>query len=142
MFPSHDPFPAYIPPTFINDSGEVVTRSSGDRSETGRLGKYFEIKDTPATFRSTQRKHLPNVGPNAVDLPENLNTKGGVVVFPDTGQFGPPLENFDNEFTRAAAGAINSLSQTLEETLTDLTGLSTEELQLLSGNYDKGSGVK
>ncbi len=79
----NDPFPVYIPPVFLNDANGVVTTISGDRSETGRLGKFFEIKDTAATSHSTQKTAPDNLGGNTVDM-KGVVSEGGTVVFPAT----------------------------------------------------------
>jgi len=62
----NDPFPVYIPPKFLNPSNEVV-QASGDRSETGRLGRFFLIKDTQATTHSTQKEGPFSLGENFID---------------------------------------------------------------------------
>lgn len=51
----NDPFPVYVPPVFLNEFNEIV-QASGDRSETGRLGRYFAIRDTPATTRAVGKQ--------------------------------------------------------------------------------------
>ena len=78
----NDPYPAYVPPIFLDDSSEVIIGSSGDRSKFGRLAKNFLIKDTKATVASTGRKDPPHLARNIVDLRENI-THSGAVVFPD-----------------------------------------------------------
>jgi hypothetical protein len=73
----NDPFPAYIPPVFLNDKNETSQVSSGNRSRDGRLAQYFSIKDTRATINATTRRDPVNVGPNTVDTYAALIQKGG-----------------------------------------------------------------
>jgi hypothetical protein len=83
----NDPFPAYIPPVFLDDSDKVVRASSGDRSENGRLAQFFKVRDTQATERSTQRRQPMSLAENITDQAENIS-RNGKVIFPTTGERG------------------------------------------------------
>lgn len=85
----NDPFPVYIPPVFLDAQNKTVVQYSGDRSFTGRLAKFFEIRDNQAS-----RHALGNPGPvssagNTVDEKDNI-PRSGTVVFPGTNQVRRP----------------------------------------------------
>jgi len=74
----NDPFPAYIPPVFLNDQNLTLQVSSGNRSRDGRLAQYFTVQDTRSTIGATTRTDPTNVGAhNLVDVESNLVKKGG-----------------------------------------------------------------
>jgi hypothetical protein len=63
----NDPFPAYIPPMFLDKNMALDERSSGDRTENGRLALYFRVKDTQATANATTRTDNVDQGNNITD---------------------------------------------------------------------------
>jgi len=82
----NDPFPVYVPPVFLNAQNDVITQSSGDRSFGGRLGKFFEIKDTQASAHWVENPGPIWLGRNAVDEKDNI-PKTGTLVFPGTTKY-------------------------------------------------------
>jgi hypothetical protein len=80
----HDPFPCYIPPVFLNDQNAKLVVSSGNRGDNGRLGKFFQVRDTKATTGATNRSGPFATEYNDVDqYPEAA--AGGRAVYPEDG---------------------------------------------------------
>jgi len=73
----NDPFPAYIPPVFLDKGNTTLQVSSGNRSRDGRLAKFFRIKDRRATVGATGRGDVVDEGPNTTDQLGPLRQSGG-----------------------------------------------------------------
>ena len=95
----NDPFPAYIPPVFINDAGETVQQVSGNRGEDGRLGQFFHVLDTQATAHSTEGEgpHEADNGPNRIDQFPTILDNGGIAVVAGTSPRGVDPEYGNNQ---------------------------------------------
>lgn len=90
----NDPFLAYIPPVYINDAGQTEQQVSGNRGETGRLAKFFKVKDTDAT-RSTTDGEGPQeaeLGANTTDQYPDVIINGGIAVLSSTTDIGVETE--------------------------------------------------
>jgi hypothetical protein len=76
----NDPFPAYIPPIITKPDGYTDTTHSGDRSNTSRLSKFFQIKDTMATRGHATLPGNPapilSTDENEIDKPNQANGVG------------------------------------------------------------------
>jgi hypothetical protein len=74
----NDPFPAYIPPVFLDAGGKTLQTSSGNRSKDGRLAQYFRVKDRRATVTAVNRGDpTTDTGPNTTDQIASLSATGG-----------------------------------------------------------------
>ena len=84
----NDPFPAFVPPIFLDTRGVRDGNTSGDRSEDGRLAAYFPVKDTHGTYGAVDKieedyskgklgvEDPSGTGENIIDRPGNANGKG------------------------------------------------------------------
>jgi hypothetical protein len=83
----NDPFPAYIPPVFINSDLSTVSSASGNRSANGRLADFFFVKDTNATTNATDKDEdfIANQSENDLDKATRAN-RGGKAVYPASEQ--------------------------------------------------------
>jgi len=77
----NDPFPAYIPPTFLNNQDNTLSVAAGNRTRDGRLAQYFVVKDTRATVGAIDRHQddIIQLGYNSVDQPFYLRRRGNYV---------------------------------------------------------------
>jgi len=90
----NDPFPAYIPPVFINDSGQTEEQVSGNRGATGRLARFFKVKDTSATRSSTEGEgpSEAELGRNETDQYPEVIINGGIAILGSTTKIGVETE--------------------------------------------------
>ena len=73
----NDPFLSYIPPkTSTLTSGDSNRIEGGDRSSKGRLSTFFEVSNTPATYRSTQTRDSRDLSIPFDNLDTNLLDDG------------------------------------------------------------------
>ena len=115
----NDPFPVYIPPVFINGAGEQVTASSGNRSASGRLAKFFQVRDTNATTGSTQRKGPFAQAGNETDEFAHLDRSGIAISAPNETEL--ELDALLEEIAQEPQG-----TQDFEDVLNDLIGVDND----------------
>jgi len=96
----NDPLPAYVPPTVsrsfgskstnilgfgeLTETSEFSLKGGGNRTDTGRLADYFELRDTKATLGSSERNVSAQNDENIADTQPNAD-KGRIAIYPDQG---------------------------------------------------------
>lgn len=125
----NDPFPAYIPPRVSESFGQRVSnpispifdglttvnqsdfskKGGGNRTREGRLGQYFNVKDTRAIAKLTKGDLVTN---NVIDEPPREQGESprfpGVVLYAtgQAGYFSVPREELQQNLTERALNAL------------------------------------